>query len=82
MDNATWASNLAADKGAPQILYVKELFEARKWWQLVPDKAHAVVTSGFGTCRASTGTRMFTPPTATHSDGYSDWALVLETSPP
>ena len=153
MDNATMASNLAADKGAPQMLYVKQLFEPRNWWQLVPDEAHAVVTSGFGTCMASTatqgtsspnaqentcattartadgtliisympqargivvdmtklsatatarwfdpttgtfttvagsplantGTRTFTPPTATHSDGYSDWALVLETSPP
>ena len=30
MDNATWASNLAADKGAPQMLYVKQLFEPRK----------------------------------------------------
>jgi hypothetical protein len=153
MDNATWASNLAADKGAPQMLFVKQLFEPRKWWQLVPDEAHAVVTSGVGSCMASsatqggsapnaqedtcattartadgtliitympqarsisvdmtklsatatarwfdpttgaftaiagsplanTGTRVFTPPTATHSDGYSDWALVLETSPP
>ena len=153
LDNATWASNLAADKGAPQMLYVKQLFEARKWWQLVPDQTNAVVTSGAGNCMASTasqgtsspnaqdntcattartadgtliitympqarsivvdmtklsatatarwfdpttgafttvtgsplantGTRTFTPPTATHSDGYSDWALVLETTPP
>ncbi len=155
MDNATWASNLAGDKGAPQMSFVKTLFEARKWWQLVPDEAHAVVTSGFGTCMASTaaqgappaipnaqdntcattartadgtlimtympqarsivvdmtklsgsatarwfdpttgafttvagsplantGTKTFVPPTTTHSDGYTDWALVLETSPP
>ena len=153
MDNATWASKLAADQGAPQMAFVKTLFEARKWWLLVPDQTHTVVTSGFGSCMASTttqgpaspnaqedtctttartadgtlimtympqaraivvdmtklaatatarwfdpttgafttvagsplsntGTHTFTPPTGTHSDGYSDWALVLETSPP
>jgi hypothetical protein len=31
---------------------------------------------------ANSGTKAFTPPTAQHSDGYSDWVLVLETTPP
>jgi hypothetical protein len=30
---------------------------------------------------ANTGTRQFTPPGGTHSDGNSDWVLVLQTSP-
>jgi hypothetical protein len=49
MDNATWKTNFAGDKGAPQMAYVKSLFEARAWWKLVPDQNHTVVTSGYGT---------------------------------
>ena len=153
MDNGTWSANLNKDQGAPQMVYVKSLFEARKWWQLVPDEAHVVMTSGLGTCMASTatqgpsspnaqdntcataartadgtlviaymptarnitvdmsklaasatarwydpttgafttiagsplansGVRTFTPPANNHADGYNDWVLVLETSPP
>ncbi len=153
LDNSTWTSKLNSDQGAPQMLYVKSLFEARKWWLLVPDEAHVVVTSGLGTCMASSalqgqsnpnaqdntcataartadgalviaymptargitvdmsklaatatarwydptsgafttvagsplpnsGTRTFTPPANNHGDGYNDWVLVLETSPP
>ncbi|HEY7374576.1 MAG TPA: DUF4038 domain-containing protein [Polyangia bacterium] len=50
LDNATWQSRLAGDKGAPQMAFVKSLFEARRWWQLVPDEAHTVVTAGLGNC--------------------------------
>jgi hypothetical protein len=46
------------------------------------DPTTGAFTTVAGSPLANTGTRMFTPPTATHSDGYSDWALVLETSPP
>jgi hypothetical protein len=35
-----------------------------------------------GSPLANTGTKMFTPPTAKHPDGYDDWVLVLETKPP
>jgi hypothetical protein len=153
MDNGTWSKNLSSDQGPPQMPYVKSLFEARKWWQLVPDEAHVVMTSGLGTCMASnaaqgpaspnaqdntcataartadgalviaymptarnitvdmsklaasatsrwydpttgafttiagsplanSGVRTFTPPANNHADGYNDWVLVLETSPP
>jgi FtsZ-interacting cell division protein YlmF len=46
------------------------------------DPTSGAFTTVAGSPLANTGTRMFTPPTATHSDGYNDWALVLETSPP
>jgi hypothetical protein len=153
MDNSTWSANLNKDLGAPQMAYVKSLFEARKWWLLVPDESHVVMTSGLGTCMASSapqgrsqpnaqdntcataartadgalviaymptarsitvdmsklaatatarwfdptsgafttvagsplannGVRTFTPPASNHADGYNDWVLVLETSPP
>src|SRR4029079_5897079 len=35
--------------GATQIAYVKALFESRRWYALVPDQSHTVVTNGFGT---------------------------------
>jgi hypothetical protein len=31
---------------------------------------------------ANTGQHTFTPPTAPHADGFTDWVLVLETRPP
>ncbi len=153
LDNNTWSANLNNDQGAPQMAYVKSLFEARKWWLLVPDESHVVMTSGLGSCMASSapqgrsnpnaqdntcataartpdgtlviaympsarsitvdmsklataatarwydpttgafttvtgsplapsGVRTFTPPANNHADGYNDWVLVLETSPP
>jgi hypothetical protein len=153
MDNATWQTKLAGDQGAPTMKYLKALFEPRSWWELVPDEAHTVVTSGYGTCMSpsttqgngspseqddtcattartgdgklvmtylpnartitvdltklagtatarwydpttgaytnvsgsplnNSGSQMLAPPLAKHADGYSDWVLVLETSPP
>ncbi|MGD0743571.1 MAG: DUF4038 domain-containing protein [Verrucomicrobiota bacterium] len=34
--------------GVVQLGYMKHLFEARKWYDLVPDQAHAFVTAGYG----------------------------------
>jgi hypothetical protein len=145
MNDSTWQSNLAGDKGAPQMLYVQALFLPRAWYKLVPDQSNTVVTSGFGTASSTTnaqdntyattartadgtlvmtympqaraitvdmtklagpavarwydpttgtytaiagspvansGTKTFTPPSTNHADGYNDWVLVLETSPP
>lgn len=145
LDNSTWRTNLAGDKGAPQMAYVRALFDPRAWHDLVPDQNHAVATSGYGdfeasgnaqdntytatartadgalvvaympTARALTvdmtklagkavarwfdptngvytsvagspienaGSIAFTPPSAKHADGYDDWVLVLETTPP
>ena len=39
--------------GAQQMAYVKTLFESRRWYALVPDQAHTVVTNGFGTFGAN-----------------------------
>ena len=37
--------------GAVQMAYVTALFEPRKWYELVPDQDHTVVTAGFGNLR-------------------------------
>jgi hypothetical protein len=42
-----WKDNLDTI-GIQQFAYVKELLEAHKWWELVPDRAHEVLTKGFG----------------------------------
>jgi hypothetical protein len=55
LDNSTWSSRITGDQGAPQMLYVQQVFGAVRWWQLVPDEAHAVMTAGMGSdCMAST----------------------------
>jgi hypothetical protein len=35
--------------GQQQMAYVKALFESRRWYDLVPDQTHTVVTDGLGT---------------------------------
>ena len=35
--------------GAQQIAYVNALFGSRRWYDLVPDQAHGLVTDGLGT---------------------------------
>jgi hypothetical protein len=52
--NATWASNMAGDQGAPQVAFVRGLLAARAWQGLAPDEAHVLLTAGRGTCMAST----------------------------
>lgn len=42
-----WADNLDT-VGIQQFSYVKQLLEPRKWYDLVPDRAHQVLTKGFG----------------------------------
>jgi hypothetical protein len=48
-----WQGNLDTP-GATQIGYLKQFFEARQWYRLVPDTNHTVVISGYGTF-SSTG---------------------------
>ena len=43
-----WAQNLNT-VGILQFYFVKRLFETRKWYDLAPDQAHQVLTSGYGT---------------------------------
>lgn len=40
--------------GAVQMAFLKAFFEPRRWYDLVPDQTHAVVTNGYGTF-SSTG---------------------------
>jgi hypothetical protein len=47
-----WQAQLNSS-GATHMLYVKNLFEPRAWYNLVPDQTHAVVTSGYGTFGAA-----------------------------
>ncbi|HTO08871.1 MAG TPA: DUF4038 domain-containing protein [Myxococcota bacterium] len=42
-----WQSHYKT-KAADQMTFAKKLFEARAWWQLVPDQDHSTVTDGFG----------------------------------
>jgi chitodextrinase len=43
-----WQSNLDTP-GSLQMGYVSFLFAARRWYDLVPDQSHTLVTAGFGT---------------------------------
>ena len=47
-----WQSNLDTT-GARQLGYVKALFEPRRWYDLVPDQNHTLLTSGYGTFASS-----------------------------
>src|SRR5579862_6913876 len=43
-----WESNLDTP-GSAEMRWVKQLFEPRQWWTLIPDQTHALVTAGYGT---------------------------------
>ncbi len=43
-----WQTNLNTS-GTIQFGYVKALFESRRWYDLIPDQNHTVVTAGYGT---------------------------------
>jgi hypothetical protein len=43
-----WETHLDSP-GAIQMAYLVSLFESRRWFDLVPDQMHTVVTSGYGT---------------------------------
>src|SRR5258706_1568630 len=43
-----WQAHLDTP-GVTQLEYVKNLFEPRAWYDLVPDQDHSVVTAGYGT---------------------------------
>lgn len=42
-----WQGHLASP-GVEQLGYMKALFSAHRWYDLVPDQAHTVVTAGYG----------------------------------
>jgi hypothetical protein len=43
-----WKSHLDST-GAREFGYCRNLFSSRPWYQLVPDRSHALVTAGYGT---------------------------------
>ena len=45
---SSWRSHLDTP-GVMQLCYMKNLFAPRKWYDLVPDQTHTVVTGGYGT---------------------------------
>jgi hypothetical protein len=45
---SSWRSHLDTP-GVMQLRYMKNLFAPRKWYDLVPDQTHTVVTDGYGT---------------------------------
>jgi hypothetical protein len=49
-----WESNLDTP-GTFQLSYMKDLFASKKWYDLVPDQDHTVVTSGYGSLSCLAG---------------------------
>ena len=43
-----WKSHIDT-AGSKQVGYLVKLLAGRRWWQLVPDQAHTLLTSGYGT---------------------------------
>jgi Protein of unknown function (DUF4038)/Putative collagen-binding domain of a collagenase len=43
-----WRAHLDTT-GAAQLSYMKALFAPRRWYELIPDQQHTVVTAGYGT---------------------------------
>jgi hypothetical protein len=80
----TWTSYWATmgnldSPGANQISYLSALLTPRKWWLLVPDQNHSVVTAGYGTYRGNS--------TDIHNSTYvttaraSDGSLIISYCP-
>jgi hypothetical protein len=59
-----------------QLSYMKNLFAKRKWYDLVPDQAHTVVTDGYGT-PAPFGTGSVTTDTYATAARTSDGTLII-----
>lgn len=78
LDNSTWRSNLAGDRGAPQVAHVQALFGSRKWYELVPDQNHTVVTAGYGDFEAGGNAQDNTYATTART---ADGALVMTYMP-
>ena len=70
-----WRSNLDTP-GVVQLSYMKNLFAPRKWYDLVPDQTHAVVTKGYGT-PAPLGTGSVTTDDYATAARTSDGSLII-----
>jgi hypothetical protein len=70
-----WRSYLDTP-GVMQLSYMKKLFAPRKWYDLVPDQAHSVVTDGYGTF-APLGTGSVTTDTFATAARTPDGTLMM-----
>jgi hypothetical protein len=70
-----WRSNLDTP-GVIQLSYMKSLFTSRKWYELVPDQTHTVVTDGYGT-PAPFGTGSVTTDTYATAARTPDGTLII-----
>jgi hypothetical protein len=70
-----WRSNLDTP-GVMQLSLMKNLFASRKWYDLVPDQTHTVVTDGYGT-PAPFGTGSVTTDTYATAARTSDGTLII-----
>jgi len=75
----SWRSYLDTP-GVMQFSDMRNLFAPRRWYELVPDRAHAVVTDGYGR-PASLGTGSITTDTYVTAARTSDGALVIAYMP-
>jgi hypothetical protein len=65
-------------QGAHEIAYVNALFEPRRWYDLVPDQSHAVVTDGFGTFGATDYVTAAATPDGTLALAYAPSSRTLQ----
>ncbi len=75
----SWKSHLDTP-GVRQLGYMKNLFAPRKWYELVPDQAHTVVTHGYG-MSASLGTGSVTTDTYATAARTPDGRLIIAYMP-
>jgi hypothetical protein len=72
---SSWRSKLDTP-GVIQLSYMKNLFATRKWYDLVPDQTHTVVTDGYAT-PAPFGTGSVTADTYATAARTSDGTLII-----
>jgi hypothetical protein len=70
MPDSSWKNDLTTP-GAQQMTYMANLLTSRAWYNLVPDQAHTVLTSGYGST-TSTGVNDYAP-----AEIASDGSLFL-----
>jgi hypothetical protein len=72
---SSWRSHLDTP-GIMQLSYMKNLFESRPWYDLVPDQTHTAVTDGYGT-PAPLGTGSVTTDTYATAARTPDGTLII-----
>jgi hypothetical protein len=67
-----WEANLDTP-GVIQLSHMKNLFASRRWYDLVPDQTHTVVTAGYDHFSCTVGT--FIAYAGKDQDSFMSWAL-------